>query len=167
MVEAMLRHELDARQVSAIVTSAGTVSAGQPASDEVLELLKARGLDGAAHRSAVLDRVAITDADLVIGMAREHVRAVSMEVPGAFARTFTLKELVRRGTQAGPRREDEALADWLARVGVDREPRRLLGSSPDDDVADPVGRRFKVFKRMAVELDDLVPAAVALAYPPG
>jgi protein-tyrosine phosphatase len=165
MVEFMLREHLARRGVAVDVSSAGTMGAGQPASDEVIELLKARGLDARSHRSAVLDPDVIAGTDLVIGMARDHVRAVSMAVPGAFGKTFTLKEVVRRGAAAGPRRTDEPMAAWLGRLGEGREPRQLLGSSPDDDVADPIGRRFKVFKQMATELDALVPAAADLAFP--
>jgi protein-tyrosine phosphatase len=165
LVEALLRRHLDDRGVPAVISSAGVVEAGRPASDEVIELLKARGIDGRGHRSSVLDADEIDSADLVLAMAREHVRAVSVEVPGAFAKAFTLRELVWRGQLVGPRAPDETMADWLSRIGASREPRLLLGSSAADDIEDPNGRRFKAFKKMAVELDDLVPTAADLAFP--
>jgi protein-tyrosine phosphatase len=165
MVEALLRDRLRQRGVAAVISSAGVVEAGRPASDEVLELLKARGIDARDHRSSVLDADRIAAADLVLAMARDHVRAVSMEVPGAFAKTFTLRELVRRGQLALPRGAHESMAAWLDRIGADREPRQLLGSSAADDIEDPNGRRFKAFKKMAVDLDGLVPTVADLAFP--
>ena len=165
MAETMLRARLAARGVPAEVSSAGTATEGEPASDEVLELLRARGLDGSSHRSRRLDADRLADADLVVAMARLHVRDAALVDPGAFGRTFTLKELVRRGEEAGGRRPDEDLAAWLARVGEGRQPARLLGDAPADDVVDPVGRRFGVFKKVARELDDQLDRLVALAWP--
>ena len=165
MAEAMLRARLAARGVPAEVSSAGTATEGEPASDEVLELLRARGLDGSSHRSRRLDADRLADADLVVAMARLHVRDAALVDPGAFGRTFTLKELVRRGEEAGARAPDEDLAAWLARVGDGRQPARLLGDDPADDVVDPVGRRFGVFKKVARELDDQLDRLVDLAWP--
>ena len=167
MAEAMLRARLAARDVPAVVSSAGTATEGEPAADEVLELLRARGLDGSAHRSRRLDADLLADADLVLAMARLHVRDATLADPGAFTRTFTLKELVRRGDAAGPRAPDEDLAGWLGRVGDGRQPTRLLGDSPADDVVDPVGRRFGVFKKVARELDEQLDRLVDLAWPLG
>ncbi|MFN8040567.1 MAG: hypothetical protein U0Q07_15245 [Acidimicrobiales bacterium] len=165
MAEAMLRARLAGRDVEAVVTSAGTATEGEPAADEVLELLRSRGLDGSAHRSRLLDADLLAEADLVLAMARLHVRDAALVDPEAFGRTFTLKELVRRGEAAGARAPDEDLAGWLARVGADRQPTRLLGDSPADDVVDPVGRRFGVFKKVARELDDQLDRLVDLAWP--
>jgi len=165
MAEEMLRARLAARDVPAVVSSAGTATEGEPAADEVLELLRARGLDGSAHRSRLLDADLLADADLVLAMARRHVRDATLADPAAFPRTFTLKELVRRGDAAGPRASDEDLAAWLERVGDGRQPTRLLGDSPADDVADPVGRRFGVFKKVARELDEQLDRLVDLAWP--
>ncbi|MEZ5143956.1 MAG: hypothetical protein R2726_15770 [Acidimicrobiales bacterium] len=167
MAEAMLRARLAARGVAASVSSAGTATEDRPASDEVLELLAPRGLDGSGHRSRLIEPVLLGDADLVLAMARLHVRDATLVDPSVFGRTFTLKELVRRGTATGPRGADERLASWLARVGDDRLPTALLGDSPADDLADPVGRRFAVFKKLAAELDDLLDALVDLAWPVG
>jgi protein-tyrosine phosphatase len=165
MAEVMLRARLDQRGVPAVVTSAGSVTEDRPPTDEVLELLEARGLDGSHHRSRLLDTDLLADADLVLAMARLHVRDASLHDPGAFARTFTLKELVRRGSAVGPRLTGESIDDWLARAGEGRRPTDLLGDSEADDVADPMGRRFGVFKKTATELDGLLDQLVDLAWP--
>lgn len=167
MAEAMLRARLAARGVAAEVASAGTATVDRPASDEVLELLAARGLDGSGHRSRLVEPGVVHDADLVLAMARRHVRDVTLVDPAVFGRTFTLKELVRRGGEAGPRGADEPLDSWLARVGEGRQPTALLGDAVVDDLADPIGRRFAVFKKLAAELDELLDGLLDLAWPLG
>src|SRR3546814_13095724 len=75
-------------------------------------------------------------------MAREHVREVAVLDPGALARTFTLKELVRAGAAIGHPLPDEALDAWLRRAGAGRPKDLLGGVGPDDsyDIEDSVGR---------------------------
>jgi protein-tyrosine-phosphatase len=75
--------------------------------------------------------------------------------PAAWPRAFTLKELVRRGQRIGPRMTGEPLADWVARASDGRDHRDLLGSSAEDDVADPFGGSASDFEATAVLLDQL------------
>ena len=90
MAEVLLRERLRAAGVAATVSSAGTWRAGEPASGGSLRAMQARGMDLSDHRSRLLDRDAVDGADLVVGMAREHVREVAVLVPELFGRTFTL-----------------------------------------------------------------------------
>jgi hypothetical protein len=83
------------------------------------------------------------------------VREAVLLSPGCWSRTFTLKDLVRRGEEAGPRRPDQPLAAWLAHLHAGRTRADLLGASVDDDVADPIGRKRGVYEGTATELDDL------------
>ncbi|HEY9556191.1 MAG TPA: hypothetical protein VIR58_05620, partial [Acidimicrobiales bacterium] len=108
-------------------------------------------------------------ADLVVGMAREHVREVAVLDPGALARTFTLKELVRAGAAIGHRRPDEALDAWLRRAGAGRRKDLLVGVGHDDsyDIEDPVGRGRDDYEITADELDGLLARLVELAWPAG
>jgi hypothetical protein len=78
-------------------------------------------------------------ADLVLGMERAHVRHSVLLEPEAWPRAFTLKELVRRGAELGPRPPVESPGAWLARAHEGRDRPDLLGDSPLDDVADPYG----------------------------
>jgi protein-tyrosine-phosphatase len=167
MAEALLRRHLAYRGVDAHVSSTGCVVAGRPATPEVIEVLAARGLDARAHTSRVLDPQQVEAADLIVGMAREHVREVTLLEPSAFERTFTLRELVRLGEAVGPVDYSEgsasaALADWLRRVGEDRELIDLVGESSADDVADPIGGPFTVYKKTAAMLDGLIERLAAL-----
>jgi protein-tyrosine phosphatase len=112
-----------------------------------------RGLDLAEHRSQLLDPAAIDRADLVITMARGHLRDVVVAAPSAFGRTFTLRELVRRGEAAGAA---ESFASWLALLGEGRRVADLLGDDPNDDIADPIGGPELGYERTAVQLEDLI-----------
>ena len=164
MAEVLLRHRLGELGVEARVASAGLLRPGQPASQHGVDILRGRGLDLTAHRSQGMTRELLRSSDLVLAMAREHVREAVVLDPSLWPRTFTLKELVRRGEGSGPRRAGEPLEDWLSRVGQGRRIGDLTGSSPDDDVADPYGGPRPAYERMVAEMDGLIDRLVALVF---
>lgn len=147
------------------VSSAGLLPGGAPATADARRVVD--GLDD--HVSRQLDTSLVDGTDLVVGMARSHVREVAVRSPGAFTRTFTLRELVRRASAVGARRVDagETFDAWLARVGAGRRVADLVGDDALDDVADPIGQPLAVYRTTAAELDDLLSRVVALAWPPG
>lgn len=164
MAEALLRHRFAELGVDARVASAGLLQSGQPASAHGVDILRGRGIDMTTHRSRAITREILSSADLILAMAREHVREAVVMDPSLWPRTFTLKELVRRGEAAGPRRPGEALSEWLARVGQGRRVADLTGSSPADDVADPIGGPRSAYERLSMELDGLLDRLVAVAF---
>ena len=164
MAETLLRHRLSGMGVEATVASAGLLRPDQPASAHGVDILRERGLDMTAHRSRAMTRELLVSSDLVLAMAREHVREAVVLDPALWSRTFTLKELVRRGEAIGPRRPDEAVPDWLARAAMGRRIVDLTGSAPADDVADPYGGPRAAYERMTAELDDLVGRLVTLLF---
>ena len=168
LTASLLERALRARSIEANVTSAGTRAvAGAAVTTGTLDA--ARGLDAdlSEHRATRLSRTATRGADLVLGLAREHVREAVAIDAHAWRKTFTLKELVRRGRAVGPRRTDEELASWLARVHEGRTTRDLMGASPLDDIEDPTSSTLVDHTTMAREVDELVVTAVDLAWPPG
>jgi protein-tyrosine phosphatase len=164
MAETLLRHRLSGIGVDATVASAGLLRPDQPASAHGVDILRERGLDMTAHRSRAMTRDLLRSCDLILAMAREHVREAVVLDPSLWPRTFTLKELVRRGEAIGRRGHDEALPDWLARAGQGRRIADLSGSSPADDVADPYGGPRVAYERMASELDDLLDRLITLLF---
>jgi protein-tyrosine-phosphatase len=126
-----------------------------------------RGLDLARHRSRALQVADVAVADLVVCLARRHCREVVVLHPPVWPRTFTLRELVRRGEAAGPRAADQDLGDWLAELGRGRTRAELLSDDPVDDVADPIGGPDAAYEATAAVLEDLVDRAVAVAFPHG
>lgn len=166
MAEVLLRDRLERAGIAASVSSAGRLYEGEEASESGVEAMAERGLDLSGHRSRVLTPALLAGVDLVLGMAREHVRdAVALD-RAALARTFTLKELVRRGELVGARQADETLAGWLEVVAEGRAARDLLGTSVLDDVDDPIGRPFRFYQQTAEELEDLLDRLVDLVWPP-
>ena len=162
MAEVLLRERLREAGIPAETSSCGLLEPDIPATPEAVETMGRFGLDLSGHRSRRLDRGLLASADLVLAMAREHLREVVVTAPDAFQRTFTLKELVRRGEAAGPRRPAEDVPSYLARVGFGRRPADLLGGSGEDDVADPIGMPVEAYRATAEELDDLCRRAAAL-----
>jgi len=167
MTEALLRRRLAARGVDLDVGSVGLLEPDRPAPREVVAVLADLGIDASAHRSRRLAAEHIRQAEMVLGMERQHVREVFVLDRESWPRTFTLKEMVRRGDSIGPRRLDETLGQWLERAHAGRRPSELLGESPDDDIADPMGGDPWEYARAAAEIDDLVERLVELAWPEG
>jgi protein-tyrosine-phosphatase len=163
MAEAMLRRKLADMGIDGHVHSAGLRFDGEPASANGVDVLAERGLDISEHRSRMVTRELIEHADLVIAMAREHVREAVLLCPDAWPRVFTLKELARRGSEVGTR-FDEPLSSWLNRLHASRTRAELLGDSPADDVADPIGTPRAAYERTATEIDQLLDHVIELAF---
>jgi protein-tyrosine-phosphatase len=155
MAAALLARRLDDAGLKATVSSAGLLFDGKPVTDHGRAVMADRGIDTSGHRSRRLTRQLVDGADLVLGMARGHVREAVALAPETLGRAFTLKEIVRRGEESGGRAPDEPLDVWLARLGSGRRPSDLLGESDADDVADPIGGPRRSYQRTAEELDDL------------
>ncbi len=165
MAAALARNVLAGRAEAVDVISAGLLRGGEPATDEVVHLMKRRGLDLSTHRSRRVGDALAPAPDLIVGMARQHARVVVDLFPHRFPRTFTLKDFVARGRSHGPRRPGEALDAYLARVGADRAFGALAGMNSADDIADPIGRDLPAYERCAAELEVAVTALADLAWP--
>ena len=166
MAEVLLRRRLADLGVDAHVHSGGRLYDGELASSGSAAAMAARGLDLADHRSRTTTADMLGAADLVLTMERAHVRDAVATAPAAWPRTFTLKELVRRGATVGPRRADQPLADWLAAAHEGRTTAELMGRSDLDDVADPIGGTPDQYERTAAEIESLVDRLVDLAFAP-
>ena len=167
MAQAMLAAQLNARSGSAPVrvASAGLLDGGQRPPTEVVSVMAARGIDVAGHRSRRVTADDLAVADLVLGLTREHVRHAAVLLPESWSRAFTLRELPRRGRQAGARAPGESLGDWLVRAVGARSRRDLFGTSPGDDVPDPHGGPLAGYQATASLLDGLARELVALCWP--
>lgn len=146
------------------VHSAGLAAEGRPITRESGALLARLGIASEAHRSRRMTADLLLGADLVLAMTREHVREAVLLCNQVWPRTFTLKELVRRGEQAGARAPDQPLDEWLEKVGAGRKPADLLGWSEDDDVADPIGLEFEDYENMVDDVARHVDRLAALVW---
>ncbi|MHB8670792.1 MAG: arsenate reductase/protein-tyrosine-phosphatase family protein [Acidimicrobiales bacterium] len=131
------------------VTTAGThVVEGQPMSWRTRDALEAIEAPASGHRSRQLKPSDVDDADLVVGLAAEHVAWVRRAHPGAAGRTATLKRLCRDLPGA-----DGTLEERLAQLHLDE-----VELEPWEDVEDPAGAVAPVFVECAREVLDLVHA---------
>jgi protein-tyrosine phosphatase len=161
MAAAMLRRALDGTGVT--VLDAGFGDPGHPVTEGTLKAAGDLGLDLSDHLSTRIDAGMLAAANLVLTMERAHVREIVVENPELWAKTFTLKELVRRAEEHGAREPGEPLAGWLARIAQGRARTDLLGRSPLDDVADPTTDRTVDYDTTAEELQELIDKAVGSA----
>jgi protein-tyrosine phosphatase len=164
MAQALLTARLAAAEPAVRVRSAGMLAAGVPPPAEVVAVLARLGRDVSGQRSRLVGTGDLARADLVLAMAREHLRHAVVLLPDAWPRTFTLRELLRRGGEFGPRPAGEPLAGWLARAHRGRERASLLGAAPQDDVADPAGGPAEGYAATAAELTELTGQLARLCW---
>jgi protein-tyrosine phosphatase len=161
MAAAILQQRLADRGVDARVTSAGTMPWSAGATEPAVEVMREHGLDIAGHENRQVTRDLVEEADLVLGMTRDHVSIAIARSPSARGRTFLVGELARLGGQVGPRNASEPLARWTERAANARPPNRPLGRAVDE-IADPVGEPIEVYRRTAAVLDDRLTEIAAL-----
>jgi protein-tyrosine phosphatase len=161
MAAAMLRQRLADHGVDARVTSAGTRPWNAGATDDAITVMREYGLDISGHESCPVTPELVEQADLVLGMTRQHVNYVTGRWPDAADRTFLVGELARLGGQIGPRRDAEPVVRWTERASKARPPRRPLGRAVDE-IEDPVGLPLAVYQQTAELLDERLSEIAAL-----
>lgn len=131
------------RRPDLVVETAGTLSvAGRPISWRTRRAFEAIGLEPPPHASVQADDEHLGAADLIVGLAPEHIGWVRREHPRHAPRAATLIRLDR--TTVG-------LPAWLASgeaAGVDL--------ADWEEVVDPGGREVDAFIACAREILDLV-----------
>ena len=161
MAAAILERRLADRGVDVRVTSAGTRPWSTGATDEAIAVMREKGLDIASHENRKVTRELIESADLVLGMTRDHVAYALARCPDAADRSFLVGELVRLGTDIGPRGASEPTSSWAGRAATARPPRRPLGRAVDQ-IQDPAGQPIDIYRRTAAVLDDRLSEIAAL-----
>jgi protein-tyrosine phosphatase len=162
---AILASRLASSDPAISVDSVGTADLKAPAPSEVIVAGREVGIDLADHRGRLITPADVEDATLILGMARRHVREVVTIDPGAWPRTFTLREIVRRGQSMGPRGDHQPLVDWLVFVHHGRRMVDLHGKSKQDDIADPLGGSLRDYRGTAESISALVTELADLAWP--
>ena len=140
-----------------VVSSAGTMEIeGVPALEEAVSLAASCGVDLSSHRSRRLRAEDVRGADLLIGFEQIHVRHAIVDAGAARERAFTLGELVE--LLAEPKDVPEGPVPVRARALVARADERRRAEAPRPaapEIADPYGRRAKVYRQTAVEVQRL------------
>ena len=148
------------------LASAGTMlnTEGRPASGGAQRAMEKRDLDLSEHVSQPVTPEMVRQADLVIAMERRHVQALVNMEPDVYPRTYTLLELARRASAIGARPKHQAMDEWLEELHTGRTARDHLGTSPDDDIDDPIGRRQSHYDRCADQIAEALDTALTHAF---
>ena len=162
MAEGLLRRQFAHAGVGASVGSAGLLPGGAPATPDAIATMADRRVDIGHHVSQTVTEELVHDTPLILTMTRHHVRELCAGYGAPIDRTFTLKELVRRGEELGGRVHGESVYAWLARLNTGRRAADLMGDDPADDIADPVGQPRAVYEDTADELEHLLRRFVQL-----
>jgi protein-tyrosine-phosphatase len=141
------------RRPDLLVATAGTLTVdGLPISWRTRAALDDVGLAWPRHASRQVDRVALDDADMVVGLAPEHIEWVRREHAAAAPRAGTLIRLVNR--LAPP--SSAPLADRVAMLGLAE-----VALEPWEEVVDPGGGELESYvtcARQVVALTDRLAA---------
>jgi protein-tyrosine-phosphatase len=139
------------------VRSAGTLDLGPavpPA--EMVRVAAEHGLDLSSHQAHWLHDVGLPSADLVIGMALEHV-ATAVTKGGAPAdKSFTLSELAELLDRLPPDSGDDAergARSMVERAHALRAERGAFVSS--QDIPDPLGGPRRAYEEVAAQIEQL------------
>jgi protein-tyrosine phosphatase len=129
------------------ITTAGThVIEGMPMSWRTREALAGLDVDAPGHRSTQLRDGHVADADLVVGLATEHVGYVRRAHPEAASRSGTLRRLARDLPADG-----RPFAERVAGLHLER-----VALEPWEDIEDPAGGDLPEFEACAREIHELV-----------
>jgi protein-tyrosine-phosphatase len=123
-----------------VVTAGTFVIEGQPMSWRTRDSLAGHGLTAPQHRSRQLREPDLDVADLVVGLAVEHVEWVRREHPSAARKTGTLRRLCR-----------DLPGRSIAELRLD-----AVTLEPWEDVDDPGGGELPDFERCAADIVALV-----------
>ena len=142
-------HVEDAEVEQVAITTAGThVVEGMPMSWRTRDALAGLDVTAPGHRSLQLRDNHVDEADLVVGLAREHVEYVRRTHPDAADKTATLRRLARDLAPGA-----EPLAARVAALGL-----ATTELEEWEDVVDPAGGDLPEFEACAQEIADLITA---------
>jgi len=155
MGEALLRRDLAALSAKSTVSSAGTTDlGGRESPRHAVRAMARMGLDISGHRSRLATQELFEASDLILCMARAHVRFIVAQDVYLFARTFTLAEFVRRSPMP-EESVDVDFSSWVRAAHGPRVPQELRGSFAAEDIDDPFGRSAKYYRRAADKIAGL------------
>lgn len=158
MAEVIAQDQFDGVGPPLVASSAGFLEAGWPAEPEAQRTARRRGLDLTDHVSRQLGDDLLDRSDVILTMTSDHALRIAVEWPSAAPRTFVLAEVASFAdvpsdlTPAGIR-------SWVAASAAGPRPHLLGGSG---DIADPMGRGVRAFRRTADEIGTHIEQFVGL-----
>lgn len=169
LATAWARQSLADRAGDVRVASAGLEAvAGRPMEPLSAEALIRVGGDPRGFRTTAFEPAPAASADLILTMSRHQRTAVLEHVPRGLRHTFTLREAADLIGRADLRGLEELPTDARARAFGLRlhAARPLRSASPDDDIADPIGRRRAVHDDVARQIATALRPVAAVLFCP-
>lgn len=125
--EYLFRQSLGPRNIE--LSSAGLDAlVGSPMDAAAQQLLAENGVDGTKHRARQLTSSMMRDADLVLGMEKSHVAAMTQLAPEARGKVFLLDKWLQGRDVPDPYRQQRAAFEHVYEMiacGVDSWKRYL------------------------------------------
>ncbi len=125
MAEYMLRERLPEGTCWRVASSGTMAGDGMGASANAVEVLREDGIDMSGHRSRLLNRRQLSEADVVVAMTESHVTQIGSFDPSAKEKVFLLRSF-------DPESDSPDVPDPVGwGMGVYRETRDILdGAMP-------------------------------------
>ena len=127
-----------------------------PALPEALELGLQCGLDLSSHRTRHVGQASLDQVDLVLGFEETHVRRAVVDAKAPRRRAFTFRGIARLlpAAETSPQKDvilrARHVLDQLDELrSAELESRRL------DEMPDPFGRSWNVYRETAAEIREL------------
>ena len=160
-----------------VVTSVGTHGlVGQGVDPGSAALLDAAGVDHGEFTARRASASLLEEADLILGMAREHVTWVADEAPRSALGAFTLLQLARLVSALGSDEPwssrlahldpDDVVARWtlVRQTAAASRHRRLVRSLRRNDIPDPYRQGPEQFAAMGRQIDEAVAALLEVEH---
>jgi protein-tyrosine phosphatase len=140
---------------SVTVASAGTYAlVGQPFSAPMDRLVVNAGADPHGFTARQLSPAHLRQADLILGMTREHRSAAVELFPAAVRRSFTLREYARLLGLVDPALMPAGSPAERARASLPLAAAQRRQAQPaDDDVADPYRQGEAAYARAFTDIE--------------
>ena len=138
------------------VSSAGmSALIGQPIDTSSATVLEHMQIDPTGHRARQFEAWMAMNADLILTAEVMHRDLVLEEVPGAFRRTFTMKEFARLAPHLALGTDKDVIAQAASMRGV-------YGAVPEgtDDMPDPYLGHIDVARVIAAQIIETVHAVI-------
>jgi len=157
MMAALLEHHLRHIGLDAEVASAGTRADGGLATAETVKLLGNLDIDVSGHHGSPISDARLERADLVITAEHGHVITIGARRPDAFARTFTLPEIVDHSRRVGGRLGGP-VDDWLELLNEGRQAGFHYLDATVGEIVDPTGEAWRTWQTVFDQVNDLTRA---------
>jgi len=127
-----------------------------PALPEALEIGLQCGLDLSSHRTRHVGHASLDQVDLVLGFDETHVRRAVVDAKAPRRRAFTLRGIARVLPAAEVFPQEDVIL--RARHALD-QLEEMRGAEPEserrDEMPDPFGRSWNVYRDTAAEIREL------------